>query len=214
MEREAAGGGRGRDATGGAAAWRLLLAPWRDLCPEEQEQALVEAERRGRRASRADGRRAMLERDSEPWRAPRPGDYVRAATMGAPAAWAAEWRRRPPGRLVVDARVCAFARAWEQERRGATGGPPLPEDRCSLAHAVRAAREARDRAAAEQREREVAVARAGEIRPGHPARIAMALARVALWRAREDCWLQIMLARAGGLDLLPDRQAEVESPWD
>jgi hypothetical protein len=190
--------------------WRLLLLPGQELCPEEWEEALAEAERRGRHASRADGRRAACERDSEPWRMPRPADYVWTATLGAPAPYISDWRRRSRARLVTDARVCRFARAWERERRAALGLPAPPDDPQTLAHAVLAARGTRARAAGEHGERRQAVARKDGIGAGDPLRIALGEARAALCRAEEEYWLWVMLARADGLDVTPDEEAAWE----
>lgn len=184
--------------------WRVMLGPWLELIGEERELALVQARARGRDASLKDGRRAAAEarrdRDgSEPWRIPRPADYVSEMLLAAPARWISDWRSRPPARLIADLRVCHFALAWEETRRDRQTLLPVSKNVDTLLGIVREARLAWEHADAEKRAAVLALARAGDQAPGDPRRLAVGHASVRVWRARDEYWLWIMLARARGL---------------
>lgn len=203
----------------------LLLARWEYLTPTQRRAAVAAARRMGAAAARGlwwgEGWSG-----GEPLRPPRAGDYAWRATQGREGLMPLRWRRAPVEELAADPRVCAFAEAWEEERRLLVGEPPLPTDpsarRERLQEAAAACRAARD--AYRTALRQVAVLVSDErlprldperparaLPPGHPLRLVVGRAHVALWRARDAYWLAVMLARAAGVVVSTDTGA-AEAP--
>jgi hypothetical protein len=175
---------------------RLLFRPWGSLTEAEKGEAVVEARRRGRRAARAEfwGWRNDCGEPPEP---ARPAAYL-ALTAGCCPEEARAWCRAGAAQLAADARVCAFGRGWEMTRRFLLGYPPVPVEGSRLRHDLVEAYRGLQRAHREY-ERARAGCWAGGLLPVfHPQRLALGLAHVRLWHARDAYWLAVMLARDAG----------------
>jgi hypothetical protein len=184
--------------------YRLTLSPWCSLNDEEREQALFHARQLGQIASLADGKRAAVEYKrsgggGDPWRFPMAGDYVTAVCRDAPARWRALWHSRTLPELAQDPRVCVFVLAWEDTRRGACRVWPVPTDAPTLIRILTGARTGWRKAREGYLEASRVVAEAGPLPVGDDRRIALGLANVRVWHARDEYWLWLMLTRARGV---------------